>query len=67
MKTIADYKIEFDTIELDKQVQEFLEFYGKKEVAVHSVEVADEAKKMAKIFGLQKKKLLLQDYSMIQV
>lgn len=69
MKMIADYKINFESIELKGQVQEFFDYYNKQETAIHSIEVAEEAKKLARQFGLSEDKAfiagLLHDISVV--
>ncbi|WP_242542809.1 HD domain-containing protein [Vagococcus fluvialis] len=59
MKTINDYKINFKSNELKDQVKEFLTYYGKEETVVHSFEVAEEAKKLAKKFSESSEKAFI--------
>ncbi|WP_455350568.1 bis(5'-nucleosyl)-tetraphosphatase (symmetrical) YqeK [Vagococcus silagei] len=51
--------MKFKDAELENQVQEFFESYNKEEVATHSIEVANEARKMAKTFGLPEEKAFI--------
>ncbi|EOA8288329.1 hypothetical protein ACIMR7_002374 [Enterococcus faecalis] len=45
MKQIEEYNIDFSSTSLDIQVQEFFQYYDMPQIAVHSFEVANEAKK----------------------
>ena len=69
MKQIKDYQIEFSTKDLKEQVEEFFYFYQKKETASHSLEVAMEAKKLARRFNVSEEKAykagLLHDISVV--
>ncbi|MGX4687634.1 bis(5'-nucleosyl)-tetraphosphatase (symmetrical) YqeK (plasmid) [Vagococcus sp. JNUCC 83] len=69
MKTVVEYKIDFENIELKDQVKEFLNHYNKKDTALHSLEVANEAQRLASILGLSEEKAfkagLLHDISVV--
>jgi len=69
MKKIAEYKIDFENIELKEQVQEFFNHYNKSDTALHSFEVANEAQRLAYILGLSEEKAfkagLLHDISVV--
>ncbi|MGC3139923.1 bis(5'-nucleosyl)-tetraphosphatase (symmetrical) YqeK [Enterococcus faecalis] len=69
MKQIEEYNIDFSSTSLDIQVQEFFQYYDMPQIAVHSFEVANEAKKIAEIYKVSTKKAyiagLLHDISAV--
>lgn len=69
MKQIKDYGIDFKTDNLIDQVNEFFDYYHEEKTRKHSFEVAEEAKKLAEIFGVSKDKAfvasLLHDISVV--
>lgn len=64
-----EYQIHFNSEKLVERVQEYLTFYNKNETAAHSIEVAEEAKRLAVIFGVSAEKAyvagLLHDISAV--
>ncbi|MFI3804973.1 HD domain-containing protein [Vagococcus fluvialis] len=69
MKTINDYKNNFKSTDLKDQVKEFLIYYKKEDIIIHSFEVAEEAKKLAEKFNESSEKAfiagLLHDISVV--
>lgn len=69
MKTIKEYQIDFKSVDLTKQVEEFFEYYDKRDIFIHSLNVANEAKSLATKFNVSEEKAyiagLLHDISVV--
>ena len=69
MKNIIEYKIPFSSKNIEIQVREFLNYYGKDKTVFHSYEVANKAKELAEKFNVPKDKAylagLLHDISVV--
>lgn len=69
MKNIIEYKIPFSSKNIEIQIREFLNYYGKDKTVFHSYEVANKAKELAEKFNVPKDKAylagLLHDISVV--